>query len=41
MRTLEAFRSPLAHASNHQLPVLYEHMLQAIAYHEIPNPPTA
>lgn len=39
MRTLEAFRSPLAHASSQQLPTLYEHMLQAIAYHEIANRP--
>jgi hypothetical protein len=39
MRTLEAFRSPLAHATSRQLPALYEHMLQAIAYHEIANRP--
>lgn len=39
MRTLEAFRSPLAHATSQQLPALYEHMLEAIAYHEIANRP--
>jgi hypothetical protein len=39
MRTLEAFRSPLAHASREQLPSLYEHMLHAIASHEIVNRP--
>lgn len=39
MRTLEAFRSPLAHATSWQLPALYEHMLEAIAYHEIANRP--
>ena len=39
MRTLEAFRSPLAHAPPRQLAMLYEHMLQAIAYHEIANRP--
>jgi hypothetical protein len=39
MRTLEAFRSPLAHASRQQLAMLYEYMLQAIAYHEIANRP--
>jgi len=39
MRTLEAFRSPLAHTPSPQLAMLYEHMLQAIAYHEIANRP--
>ena len=39
MRTLEAFRSPIAHAPRQQLAMLYEHMLQAIAYHEIANRP--
>lgn len=39
MRTLEAFRFPLAHAPPRQLAVLYEHMLQAIASHEIANRP--
>lgn len=39
MRTLEAFRSPLAHASSQQLTTIYEHMLQAIASHEIANRP--
>lgn len=39
MRTLEAFRSPLAHATSRQLPMLYEHMLRAIAYREIANRP--
>ena len=39
MRTLEAFRSPLAHARSQQVAMLYEHMLQAIASHEIANRP--
>ncbi len=39
MRTLEAFRSPLAHAPPRQLTMIYEHMLQAIASHEIANRP--
>jgi hypothetical protein len=39
MRTLEAFRSPLAHTPNRQLAMLYEHMLQAIAAHEIAHRP--
>jgi hypothetical protein len=39
MRTLEAFRLPLAHVSNRQLAVLYEQMLEAIASHEIANRP--
>jgi hypothetical protein len=39
MRTLEAFRSPLAHTASGQLAVLYEHMLEAIASHEIANRP--
>ena len=39
MRTLEAFRSPLAHTPSQQLAMLYKHMLQAIAYHEIANRP--
>jgi len=39
MRTLEAFRSPLAHTPSQQVVMLYEHMLQAIAYHEIANRP--
>jgi hypothetical protein len=39
MRTMEAFRPTLAHASSHELPMLYEHMLQAIAYHEIADRP--
>jgi len=39
MRTLEAFRSPLAHAASGQLAMLYEHMLEAIASHEIANRP--
>jgi hypothetical protein len=39
MRTLEAFRSPLAHTSSQQLAMLCEHMLQAIASHEIANRP--
>jgi len=39
MRTLEAFRSPLAHTPSRQLAMLYEHMLQAIASHEIAHRP--
>lgn len=39
MRTLEAFRAPLAHTPSWQLGMLYEHMLQAIASHEIANRP--
>jgi len=39
MRTLEAFRLPLAHVSSRQLAVLYEPMLEAIASHEIANRP--
>jgi hypothetical protein len=39
MRTLEAFRSPLAHTPSRELASLYEHMLQAIASHEIANRP--
>ena len=39
MRTLEAFRSPLAHTPSRELAALYEHMLQAIASHEIANRP--
>ena len=39
MRTLEAFRSPLAYTPSQQLPMIYEHMLQAIASHEIANRP--
>jgi hypothetical protein len=39
MRTLEAFRSPLAHTASGQLAMLYEHMLEAIASHEIANRP--
>jgi hypothetical protein len=39
MRTLEAFRPSLAHASSQQLATFYEHMLEAIAYHEIANRP--
>jgi hypothetical protein len=37
MRTLEAFRSTLAHATSDQLPNLYQHLLRAIASHEIAN----
>ncbi len=37
MRTLEAFRSPLAHAQQDRLPQLYKEMLGAIAAHEIAN----
>jgi len=39
MRTLEAFRSPVAHTPSRQLAMLYEHMLQAIASHEIARRP--
>ena len=39
MRTLEAFRSPLAHTPSRELSAIYEHMLQAIASHEIGNRP--
>jgi hypothetical protein len=39
MRTLEAFRPTIAHASSEQLPDIHEHMLQAIAAHEIGNRP--
>lgn len=39
MRTLEAFRWALAHASSQQLAMIHEHMLQAIASHEIANRP--
>ncbi|MCH7886299.1 MAG: transposase [Planctomycetes bacterium] len=39
MRTLEAFRSPLAYTSSQELVAIYEHMLQAIASHEIGNRP--
>ena len=39
MRTLEAFRSPLAHTPSPQLAMLYEYMLKAIASHEIANRP--
>lgn len=39
MRTLEAFRSPLAYTPSHGLLTLYEHMLLAIASHEIANRP--
>jgi hypothetical protein len=39
MRTLEAFRSTLAHTPSRDLASLYEHMLQAIASHEIANRP--
>lgn len=37
MRTLEAFRAPLAYAPPEQLPQLYQDMLRAIAAHEIGN----
>jgi hypothetical protein len=40
MRTLEAFRSPLAHTPSQQFATIYEHMLQAIASHEIANRPS-
>ena len=39
MRTLEAFRPTLAHAQSGQLADIYEHMLQAIAPHQIANRP--
>jgi hypothetical protein len=39
MRTLEAFRPTLAHATSEQLPDLYQHLLQVIASHEIANRP--
>ena len=39
MRTLESFRSTLAHTASQQLATLYEHMLEAIASHEIANRP--
>lgn len=39
MRTLEAFRPTIAHAPREQLATLYEHMLTAIASHEIGNRP--
>jgi hypothetical protein len=39
MRTLEAFRSTLAQTPSRELAVLYNHMLQAIASHEIANRP--
>ena len=39
MRTLEAFRSPLAHTTSQELTSIYEQMLQAIASHEIGNRP--
>jgi hypothetical protein len=39
MRTLEAFRSPLAYTPSQELAAIYEHMLQAIASHEIGNRP--
>jgi hypothetical protein len=39
MRTLEAFRSPLAYTPSRDLATLYEHMLRAIASHEIANRP--
>lgn len=39
MRTLEAFRSPLAHTASEQLAMIYEYMLKAIASHEIANRP--
>ena len=39
MRTLEAFRSTLASAPSRDLAAIYEHMLQAIASHEIANRP--
>lgn len=39
MRTLEAFRPTLAHATTKDLPELYAHLLQAIASHEIANRP--
>jgi len=39
MRTLESFRSAIAHTASQQLATVYEHMLQAIASHEIANRP--
>ncbi len=39
LRTLEAFRSTLAHAKSEHLPALYQHLLKAIAAHEIGNRP--
>lgn len=39
MRTLEAFRPVLAHIPREQLVALYNHMLTAIASHEIGNRP--
>jgi len=39
MRTLEAFRPAIAHVPAEQLVTLYEHMLAAIASHEIGNRP--
>ncbi len=39
MRTLEAFRSPLAHTPSQRFATIYEPMLQAIASHEIANRP--
>ena len=39
MRTLESFRSTLAHAKSEQLIQLYEQMLSAIASHQIGNRP--
>lgn len=39
MRTLEAFRPAIASVSNDRLAQLYEHMLTAIASHEIGNRP--
>ena len=39
MRTLESFRATLAHASDEQLPALYNALLLAIASHEIGNRP--
>ncbi len=39
MRTLEAFRSTLAHTPSQQLATIFEHMLKAIASHEIGNRP--
>lgn len=39
MRTLEAFRPVIAIAARAQLPTLYEHMLAAIASHEIGHRP--
>jgi Transposase DDE domain len=39
MRTLEAFRSTLAHAREAELPDLYKHLLHTIASHEIAHRP--